>query len=126
MIAQLCLFGGMPRNTDLSAKYMTSLEGHLRAGFFQALCDPMRLALVARLAACGRPLTVTEVSQCSGIHFSGVSRHLVLLKRAGLVRAEKQGREMHYTLEVASVVSTLRDVATALEACSSQAKGAAV
>ncbi len=115
----------MPQDTDLPAEFMAALEDHLRADFFQALCDPMRLALVAHLAASDRPLTVTEASRCCGIHFSGVSRHLALLKRAGLVRAEKRGREMYYALEVSSVISSLRGVANALEACSGQAKGAA-
>ncbi|NNL68138.1 MAG: helix-turn-helix transcriptional regulator, partial [Myxococcales bacterium] len=63
------------------------------------------------------PLTVTEASACCGIHFSGVSRHLTQLRRAGVVRAEKQGREVHYELEAGALVSTLRGVAGAIEQC---------
>lgn len=96
---------------------LEALENHLNPDFFQALCDPVRLSLVAHLAASGRPLTVTDASECCGIHFSGVSRHLALLKRAGMVQAEKHGREVHYSLDVGALVSTLRGAADALEDC---------
>ena len=79
---------------------------------------------MAHLAASGRPLTVTEASSCCGIHFSGVSRHLALLRRAGVVRAEKHGREVHYRLEVDALASTLRGAADALEACWEQGRRA--
>ena len=114
----------MGRDVDLPPACLVALEDHLQPDFFQALCDPMRLSLVAHLAASGRSLTVTEASECCGIHFSGVSRHLALLKRAGVVQADKQGREMHYRLEVSALVSTLRGVADALEACGEQGERA--
>lgn len=93
------------------------LEEHLDPELFQALCDPVRLALVAHLAASAGPLTVTEASRCCGIHFSGVSRHLAQLKRAGVVRAEKHGREVRYCLEIGVLVATLRGLADGLEGC---------
>jgi len=114
----------MSVDADLPAACLTALADHLQADFFQALCDPVRLSLVAHLAASDRPLTVTEASECCGIHFSGVSRHLALLKRAGVVRAEKRGRETHYQLELSALVSTLRGVADALEACCEQGERA--
>ena len=95
------------------------------ADLFQALCDPVRIALVAHLASCGRPVTVTEASSCCGIHFSGVSRHLALLRRAGVVRAEKHGREVHYALEANALVSTLRRLADAIESCWEEGQRAA-
>ncbi len=107
----------MTTRTDLPASCVTALEERFEPELFQALCDPVRLGLVAHLAASGRALTVTESAQCCGIHFSGVSRHLALLKRAGVVRAEKHGREVHYRLEVGALASTLRGLADALEAC---------
>ena len=58
---------------------------------------------------------VTEAAECCGIHFSGVSRHLAILRRAGVVRADKQGREVRYELEVGALASTLRGIADALE-----------
>ena len=99
-----------------------ALEAHLEPEMFRALCDPVRLSLFAHLASFGRPVTVTEASECCGIHFSGVSRHLAQLKRAGLVSAEKRGREVHYWPDVGAVASTLRGLADALEACWVQAR----
>lgn len=96
---------------------LQSLGEQLQPELFQALCDPVRIALVAHLAASGAPLTVTEASSCCGIHFSGVSRHLALLKRAGVVHAEKKGREVRYALDVSALAGTLRGVADALDAC---------
>ncbi len=106
----------MPRAADSAKRFLDALQSRLRPELFQALCDPVRVALVARLAAEGRPLTVTEVSGCCGIHFSGVSRHLAILKRAGVVRAERRGREVHYALEAPALATTLRELADSLEA----------
>ena len=116
----------MPRRpSDLSAACMDSLDEHMDPELFQALCDPVRVALIAHLASSGRPLTVTEAGECCGIHFSGVSRHLAVLRRAGVVRAEKHGREVHYALEATALVGTLRSLADALESCWEEGRRAA-
>ena len=107
----------MPSRTPLPSVCVDALNERLEPELFQALCDPVRLSLLAHLAASGRALTVTEASQCCGIHFSGVSRHLALLKRAGVVRAEKHGREVHYVLEADALTSALRGLADALDEC---------
>ena len=98
-----------------------ALTRNFRPEFFKALADESRLTLLARLALAARPLTVTEVGSCCGVHISGVSRHLALLKQAGLVSARKVGREVTYQLEFERTVVTLRQLADALESC--QAKG---
>lgn len=114
----------MSPQRNLPAACEIALNEHLEPELFQALCDPVRIALVAHLAASGRSMTVSETSECCGIHFSGVSRHLAQLKRAGVVRAEKQGREMHYRLEVSDLATTLRGLADALEDCWEQGQSA--
>jgi DNA-binding transcriptional ArsR family regulator len=83
---------------------------------FKALADPVRLEVVARLACAARPLTVTEVGDCCGVHISGVSRHLSQLRRAGLVLAEKDGREMQYRLNAENLTRLLRGLADAIDA----------
>jgi len=111
----------MTHSSKLPAGCLRALDESLRPDLFQALCDPIRIALVAHLAASGRSLTVTEASACCGIHFSGVSRHLAILRRAAVVRAEKRGRETHYALEAGALISSLRGIADALETCCAQA-----
>ncbi|MHC4471901.1 MAG: ArsR/SmtB family transcription factor [Planctomycetota bacterium] len=85
--------------------------------FFLALSDPTRLEVVLRLAGSPRPQTVTEITSCCGVHISGVSRHLAKLRRAGLVSAEKSGREVRYTLNTKDLAALLRRIAEMVERC---------
>jgi len=94
-----------------------ALEAHLDASVFKALCDPSRLALVARLATSEETMNVSEASECCGVHISGTSRHLAMLKAAGIVAADRQGREVRYRLRTEHLVSLLRGLADSLEAC---------
>lgn len=93
------------------------LTPYLKPDLFRALGDPTRLTLLARLATSPGASTVTELSSCCGVHLSGVSRHLKILNDAGLVEAERQGREMLYRLDCLSLARTLRGMADALELC---------
>lgn len=93
------------------------LARQLSPAIYRALGDPNRLALLARLAAATRPLTVTELTDCCGVHLSGVSRHLTLMREAGVVRAERQGRTVRYALDTAALTAKLRGLADAIDAC---------
>jgi len=94
-----------------------ALSKSLRPDLFRALGDPMRVALVVRLACASGPQTVTEVSSCCGIHLSGISRHLAMLRDAGVVHVEKHGREARYRVDAAELAGALRALADALERC---------
>ena len=59
------------------------------AGLFRLLGDEVRLRVLRLLAA--EPLNVTELTGIVGIAQSGVSRHLGLLRDAGLVSEERSG-----------------------------------
>jgi DNA-binding transcriptional ArsR family regulator len=63
---------------------------------FEALGDPNRRAIVELLAAGGR--SVGEVADGLPISRPAVSRHLRLLKEAGLVAEEPQGTRRIYRL----------------------------
>jgi DNA-binding transcriptional ArsR family regulator len=62
---------------------------------FKALADPTRRALFERLAHDGE-LTVGALTRHAGVSQPAVSKHLGLLKRAGLVSQRHEGRESHY------------------------------
>jgi DNA-binding transcriptional ArsR family regulator len=62
---------------------------------FTALSDPTRRALFERLSREGE-LTVRALTDDSGVSQPAVSKHLGVLKRAGLVRARHSGRQTHY------------------------------
>jgi DNA-binding transcriptional ArsR family regulator len=63
---------------------------------FKSLADPTRRALFERLSREGEQ-TVHVLTRHSGISQPAVSKHLGVLKQAGLVRSRHRGRETHYT-----------------------------
>lgn len=103
--------------TPLPQASIDELTPYLKPDLFRALSDSTRLALLARLATTPGAATVTELSSCCGVHFSGVSRHLKILLDAGLLEAERHGREMRYRLDCASLSRVLRGMADALDQC---------
>lgn len=68
------------------------------APVFAALGDATRLRLVARLGAEG-PLSITRLSEGTGITRQAVTKHLHALGDAGLARDAPQGRERIWELE---------------------------
>lgn len=76
---------------------------------FMALGDPVRRALLRRLAE--GPARVVDLAAEHDISRPAVSRHLKVLGDAGLVVGTTQGRERHYTL----VPSALEPVAALLD-----------
>jgi DNA-binding transcriptional ArsR family regulator len=65
---------------------------------FKALGDPTRRAIFERLSRDGA-LTVGMLTDTSGVSQPAVSKHLGILKEAGLVSARHTGRQTHYTAQ---------------------------
>ena len=65
---------------------------------FRALGDPTRRALFERLAGEGEQ-TVRALTDFAGISQPAVSKHLGILKAAGLVRDRPEGRQTHYSAD---------------------------
>jgi DNA-binding transcriptional ArsR family regulator len=68
---------------------------------FQALANETRRQVVALLRGGGLP--ASEVAGHFDMTREGVSKHLQVLLRAGLVRVEPQGQQRIYTLEPAAL-----------------------
>jgi DNA-binding transcriptional ArsR family regulator len=68
------------------------------APIFAALGDATRVRLVARLSADG-PLSISRLSEGSGVTRQAVTKHLRAMGDAGLVRANRHGRERIFELE---------------------------
>ena len=102
----------------------SGLASLLSPKLFKALSDPMRLSLLVRLAEQREPCTVGKVAEGSGIDMSVASRHLALLRDAGIIRCEKQGKEVWCAVQTSFVAKVLRDLADALEACCPTTLGA--
>ena len=69
------------------------------APVFAALGDTTRLGLVRRLSTEG-PLSITRLSEGSGITRQAITRHLQALGKAGLVRDTWAGRERVFSLDL--------------------------
>jgi DNA-binding transcriptional ArsR family regulator len=65
---------------------------------FKTLADPTRRAIFERLCRDGEQ-TVGAVTARAGVSQPAVSKHLGVLKQAGLVRDRRQGRQTHYRAE---------------------------
>ena len=100
-----------------TSKRGIAATGMLPLALFRALADPNRLALVTWLARQRGPKTVSEIvdSGCCPVDFSVVSRHLRILRDAGAVVAEREGREVRYRLPTAVLARTLRQIAGVIE-----------
>ncbi len=96
------------------------LAAHLPPHVFKALSDPRRLSLFARLAEQRAPCTVSQMAEGSGVDLSVVSRHLAILREAGIIECAKQGKEVWCSVPTAAVAGLLRTLADALEACCSE------
>src|SRR5581483_1463453 len=62
---------------------------------FRTLADPTRRAIFERLCRQGEQ-TVSALTARAKVSQPAVSKHLALLKRAGLVRDRHEGRQTHY------------------------------
>ena len=69
---------------------------------FRTLSDPTRRALFERLCREGEQ-TVGALTLGAGVSQPAVSKHLGLLKQAGLVRDRQSGRQTHYTAQPAAL-----------------------
>ncbi|MEU9108965.1 DUF5937 family protein [Streptomyces xanthophaeus] len=70
----------------------------------EALAHPMRMTLCRSLARA--PYTTSELATVHGITAPEVSRHLAVLKKAGLMHTRRQGRYVQHQLDL-SVVARL-------------------
>ena len=66
---------------------------------FAALGDATRLGLLRRLSAEG-PLSITHLSEGTGVTRQAITRHLHALGSAGLVRDTRRGRDRIYELDL--------------------------
>jgi len=69
----------------------------MMADTFKALGDPVRLRLFQLLAGHDE-LCVCHLTEAMELPQSTVSRHLGILRHAGLVQTRREGKWMHYRL----------------------------
>jgi DNA-binding transcriptional ArsR family regulator len=77
------------------------------APLFAALGDETRLRVVARLCEEG-PLSITQLTEGTGVSRQAVTKHLQVLSGAGLVKNARDGRENVWELEPSRLAETRR------------------
>ena len=84
-----------------------------RARIIKALAHPARLLIVDELAK--QPLCVCDIRELVGSDLSTVSKHLSVLKNAGIVTDEKRGVQVFYSLRCPCVTAFFTCAETVLE-----------
>lgn len=69
---------------------------------FRTLADPTRRAIFERLCRDGEQ-TVVALTALAGVSQPAVSKHLGVLKQAGLVRDRHEGRRTHYSAQAGAL-----------------------
>ena len=96
----------------MDAKRQAKYEA--RARIIKAMAHPTRLFIVDELSKVGERC-VCELTEMVGTDMSTVSRHLALLKGAGLVEDEKRGQMVFYRLRVKCILDFFECVESVME-----------
>jgi DNA-binding transcriptional ArsR family regulator len=74
-------------------------------GVFNALCDPTRRAILARLT--DTDARVTEIAADFPLSLNSISKHIRMLERAGLLRRSIVGRDHVLSLNAAPLADAM-------------------
>jgi DNA-binding transcriptional ArsR family regulator len=77
----------------------------MQATILKSVAHPTRIFLLEELAQQER--CVCELAELVGADISTVSRHLTILKNAGIVRDDKRGVQVYYNLQAPCALSFL-------------------
>lgn len=97
------------RTRARTATSQTRQERAALAEVFHLMGDPSRLSILMAVLAGPRP--VGAIAAETGLSPSLVSHHLRLLRGGRLVRAERRGKQVFYTVDDAHIRSVLTDMA---------------
>ncbi len=83
-------------NEEILAKF------EARSQIMKALAHPARLLIVDELSKNER--CVNDLTAMIGADMSTVSRHLAVLKNAGIIQDKRQGAQVYYSLSIPCVM----------------------
>lgn len=87
----------------------------LDADFFRALCEPARVQIFRELVLKGRA-DIGTIAQDLPQDRSVIARHLQTMERAGLVRAQTEGRHTFYEINGALVAARVEGISQLVRA----------
>ncbi len=101
----------------------TQTKYQVRAKVIKALAHPTRLFIVDQIAE--HEKCVCELTEMIGADISTVSKHLSVLREAGIISSEKRGLQVFYRLRVPCILNVFGCIEGVLNARVSQ-QGAVV
>ncbi len=90
-----------------------TLKYEIKAAVFKAMAHPSRLMIIEALSR--REHCVCELTDMVGADTSTISKHLSVLKNAGIVADEKRGLMVFYALTIPCVMSFMGCLESALK-----------
>ena len=91
---------------------MQELAYKIKADFLKALAHPVRLQIIELLKDGER--NVGSIMKTLSIQQSSLSRHLTVLREAGILKSRQQGTVIYYDIEDHNIFYVLRPIAEML------------
>lgn len=85
---------------------MNQKQAKVRSDILKALAHPVRVLIVESLSKKYR--CVCELNALADIDQSNISRHLAILKRAGIVADRREGMKVFYHLRTPCILNALK------------------
>ncbi len=92
----------------------TQARYEARVRVVKAMAHPTRMFIVDELSRVGEKC-VCELTEMVGDDMSTVSKHLAILKQAGIIVDDKRGNQVYYRLRVPCIVDFFRCVESVFE-----------
>jgi ArsR family transcriptional regulator len=87
-----------PEHTSLARPRVVPEPRNMTLEVLRALAHPLRLELVAHVAARG-PVCSCHLEGAVGMSQPQISKHLTVLHRAGLLQRRREGRWVYYSID---------------------------
>ena len=91
---------------------MQELAYKIKADFLKALSHPLRLQIIELLKKGEK--NVGSIMKALSIQQSSLSRHLTVLREAGILKSRQQGTVIYYNIEDYDIFQVLRPIAEML------------
>ncbi|MFH1724061.1 MAG: metalloregulator ArsR/SmtB family transcription factor [Elusimicrobiota bacterium] len=104
----MCIFSYMANQSPSTS----DLVFRIKADFLKALAHPVRLAIIEYLK--NRESSVGEMVNKLGVEQSGLSKHLALLRHAGILRFRQEKVTVYYSIRDHDIFKVLRPIAEIL------------
>ena len=97
---------------EVAAKSLARYEARVRV--VKAMAHPTRMFIVDELSRVGERC-VCELTEMVGADISTVSKHLSILKNAGIITDDKRGNQVYYSLRVPCILDFFRCVESVID-----------